>query len=195
MNSDDFITVDLLRHGATEGGARYRGRTDIALTEAGWRQMEAAAEDAGPWRAVVSSPLLRCRAFATRLAAQRAIPCLLDERLVELDFGDWEGCTAAALMRSSPAALKRFWQDPLAHPPPGGEAIQALSRRVLEAWREIRGRREPLLVVSHGGPIRVILAHLAGRPLARLAEIAVPHAVLLPVHVGWRPANLESVST
>jgi broad specificity phosphatase PhoE len=209
MAATGGATIHLLRHGETAaapahragrtseagrpfpsvGGARYCGRTDVALTDNGWRQMWSAVETAGAWRAVVSSPLARCRVFAERLAERRGIPVTLDERLVELDFGEWEGRRVAALMRACPEALARFWQDPLAHPPPGGETIAALSGRVLGAWRDIRARGEPVLVVSHAGPIRVILAHLAGRPLAHLPAIHVPHAVLLPVAAG-RPAPL-----
>lgn len=178
--------IHLLRHGETERGARYWGRTDVALSAEGWRQMGSAVEGGGPWRAIVSSPLARCRAFAERLAGKIAVPLSLDARLMELDFGEWEGRTATELMGSSPEALTRFWEDPLAHPPPGGERLEAFARRVLAAWQEIGARDEPMLVITHGGPIRVILAHVSGRPLTRLHNIPVPLAALVAVCAGSR---------
>ena len=186
-------SIHLLRHGDTEGGPRYCGRTDVALSDIGWRRMWASVEGVAPWRTIVSSPLARCAAFARQLSEQRDIPLSLDERLRELDFGEWEGRTAAELMVSASDALTRFWRDPLAHPPPGGETIQALQARVLAAWREIIGWREPALIISHGGPIRVILAHTSDRPLVNLHKITVPHAVLLPVELDVCAKESESL--
>ncbi len=54
-------TIDLLRHGACEGGEIFRGSSDVALSEQGWQQMRAAiADETAPWQAVVSSSLQRC---------------------------------------------------------------------------------------------------------------------------------------
>lgn len=171
--------IDLLRHGDAAGGPRYRGSTDDPLTATGWEQMRAAV--AGQrWDRVVSSPLARCRAFAEALAAERGIDLAVDARLREMDFGRWEGRSAKELMRADRDALLRFWSDPVAHPPPGGEPLAALARRVLEAWREHADAAagERVLLVSHGGPIRVILGHLAGIPQAALISLQVPPASL-----------------
>lgn len=186
-------SIHLLRHGETEGGLRYCGRTDVALSDTGWRQMWTSVEGAAPWRMIVSSPLARCAVFAQELSERRGIPLSLDVRLRELDFGEWEGRTAAELMASESDTLTRFWRNPLGHPPPGGETIQALQARVLAAWREIIGWREPALIISHGGPIRVILAHASGHPLANLHEITVPHAALLPVELEKCAKESESL--
>ena len=68
------LRIDLLRHGETERGGGFRGSLDDALTARGWQQMHAALHGAGPWDALISSPLQRCAAFASQLAAQRALP-------------------------------------------------------------------------------------------------------------------------
>ncbi|TAK47845.1 MAG: histidine phosphatase family protein [Xanthobacteraceae bacterium] len=178
----------LLRHGETEGGSGYYGVTDVALSSHGMRQMEAATRDAA-WDRIVSSPLRRCRAFADRLSQERGVPLAVDERLSEMNFGAWEGRTAAAIMAEDPEPLTRFWQDPLAHPPPGGERLDHFAARVWEAWRDIRrgdgnlaGQR--VLVVTHGGPIRVILCRIQALPLARLMELKVDHASLHRAELG-----------
>ncbi|MGN2390248.1 histidine phosphatase family protein [Pelomicrobium sp. G1] len=177
--------IDLLRHGEAEGGPRYRGSTDDPLTAAGWQQMEAAVEGQGPWDRIVTSPLARCAAFARALAARQVVALVVDERWREIGFGAWEGRTAEALMAEDPQALERFWRDPLAHPPPGGEPVPAFRDRVLAAWRELvsRCRGERVLIVTHGGPIRVVRAHLAGRSAADGLAIPVP----LGHRVRWQP--------
>lgn len=168
--------IDLLRHGEAEGGARYRGSTDDPLTAAGWRQMEAAVAGQGPWERIVTSPRARCAAFARALAKRYGRILEVDERWSEIDFGAWEGRTAEALMAEEPEALERFWRDPLTHPPPGGEPLPAFRDRVLAAWRELvsRCQGERVLIITHGGPIRVVAAHLTGRPLTHLLAIPVP---------------------
>jgi len=142
--------------------------------------MRAATEGSGPWDLIVSSPLLRCAAFAREFAHAQGVPLALEEGLAEMDFGEWEGRSAARLMEECPAALADFWRDPLNHPPPGGEPLTRFQARVVAAWetlcRSHAGKR--VLLVTHGGVIRMLLCHLQGRPLDRLLEIEVKHAAL-----------------
>lgn len=172
--------VGLLRHGEVTGGAVYRGRTDDPLSLIGWAQMRAATEGLCSWDLIVSSPLQRCAAFAGEFAQTHGAPLVEEERLVEIDFGEWEGRSAAQLMWESPAALADFWRDPLNHPPPGGESLGQFQERVVAAWealcRNHAGKR--LLLVTHGGVIRMLLSHLQARPLDRMMEIEVEHAAL-----------------
>ena len=176
--------IDLLRHGEVEGGVCFRGSTDDPLSREGWRQMEAAV-GAASWDSIISSPLRRCADFAQALAGRLNIQLYLARRLQELHFGLWEGQSAAELMRAQPEALGKFWQAPQANPPPGGESLAVFERRVLHAWRRItqthRGRR--ILVITHGGVIRVILRHVRRLPPDALGGIAVPHASLQRVFV------------
>jgi alpha-ribazole phosphatase len=179
--SDGVVHIDLLRHGETVGGTRFRGSLDDPLTDEGIRQMECAVANAGPWDEIVTSPLSRCAAFAASLAQRLSIPLEIDERLREIHFGDWEGRSYAELMATAPLALTRFLGDPLRHPPPGAESVEAFRERTLDAlWDRLTahnlGRR--LLLVTHGGVIRVMLCHARQWPLARLLEIDVPHASL-----------------
>lgn len=170
------VHVDLLRHGETSGGAVYRGVGDDPLTPAGRAQMSAALADGGGWDAVVTSPLRRCAEFARAVAEQHDIPLTIDARLREMDFGAWEGRSAEQIMRDDPQCLTRFWQDPWRHPPPGAESLVRVRARVLEVWGELVARGQSLLVISHGGPLRVILCQLLGHPTARMLELPVPHA-------------------
>ncbi|MBI3899415.1 MAG: alpha-ribazole phosphatase family protein [Gammaproteobacteria bacterium] len=175
--------MDLLRHGYVEGGPCYRGITDDPLSAAGWEQMWAAVSGDIRWDGIVTSPLTRCAAFARALAEQRALPLQIDARLQEMNFGRWEGRTAAQLLETDADALTGFWQDPWNRGPPGGESLAQVRARVLDAWGDIVAQRRRLLVVAHGGPIRVILCHVLNHPLAKLLEIDVPYAALRRIDV------------
>lgn len=170
--------VGLLRHGEVEGGNVYRGRTDHPLSETGWAQMHLATAEFNQWDRIVSSPLQRCAAFAGEFAHTLGIPLTLEAGLVEIDFGAWEGLSAADLMETSPLALADFWRDPLNHTPPGGEPLVRFRERVVETWEMLyrNHKGERLLLVTHGGVIRMLLSQLQGWPLDRLLEIEVKHA-------------------
>lgn len=175
--------ISLLRHGATAAGARYCGTTDVPLSEAGWQQLWQAV-DGKRWTRIVSSPLQRCAAFAQALAEAQQISCAIDLRWRELHFGDWEGASAAELFERSPLAIENFWRDPLSFPAPNSEPLPALQHRVLEAWKTLTASidmstdDETILVVTHGGPIRVVLAERDGIALRDLLKIEVAHAQL-----------------
>lgn len=174
------LWLDLLRHGETERGGGFRGSLDDALTATGWASLEVAVEGQGPWDAIVTSPLQRCAAFATALAQRLGLPCITVAGLSELHFGEWEGRSAADLMVDQAEALGRFWQDPFTHTPPGGEPLDAFRARIegaLAALVEAHpGQR--LLVVSHAGVMRLLLARARGLPAADLLQVEVAHGAL-----------------
>jgi alpha-ribazole phosphatase len=183
--SGRVTTIDLLRHGACKGGDIYRGRTDVVLSSAGWHQMQQAIDNAGGWQRVVSSPLLRCRAFAEQCATQLSIPLKIVTDLQEVDFGEWEGRLQQEVWRSDADLVNRFYEDPAAVTPPGGEATVAALSRVVEAWtlllRECAG--EHLLLVCHGGVIRLLLSHLLGMPLSAITRLHIPYAAIASIKV------------
>lgn len=172
-------SVGLLRYGATARQG-FLGSTDEPLMPQGLEQMRAAVGKGGGWDTVVSSPLARCAAFALEFATLRGIALHIDRRLRELHFGEWEGMSAVQLMRARPEALARFWDDPYGNVPPGGELLRAFERRVLAAWGDAVQRYAGcrVLVVTHGGVIRVILRHVRGLARTALLRLDVPHASL-----------------
>ncbi|OLU17453.1 alpha-ribazole phosphatase [Pseudomonas sp. PA1(2017)] len=171
------MILHLLRHGETEQGGGLRGSLDDALTEAGWAQLRAAVQADEHWDALVSSPLQRCARFAEELAAARGLPLQLEPGLQELHFGEWEGRTAAQLMETDADDLGRFWADPYAFTPPGGESLPAFETRVLDALQRLHPeyRERQLLVVTHGGVMRLLLARARGLPREQLLQVSVAH--------------------
>lgn len=187
------LHLELLRHGETELGGGFRGRLDDALTDLGWAQMRAAVGQECRWSALVSSPLQRCAAFAEELAGRHGLPLSIDEDLRELDFGQWEGLSPATLMESDAEALGRFWSDPYACPPPGGEPLSDFECRVFRALERLHRDHAgtSVLVVTHGGVMRLLGALAGGLAAGRLLEVVVAHGQRLSLEVtrndeGWR---------
>lgn len=180
--------MDLLRHGATVMNGRYCGSTDVALSDEGYAAMQRSTEGKR-WRRIVSSPLARCARFAEVLSATLRVPLHIDARWRELHFGEWEGRHASEIDED---ALGAFWRDPIAHAPPGSEPLTAMQSRVQTASEEwlADADHHGTLVITHGGPIRVLLAAAQGLPLHRAHEIEVPLASLHR----WPPPFVETPS-
>ena len=183
--TDSPTTLDLLRHGACEGGDILRGSTDSPLTAEGWRQMAAALERHGGWQRVLSSPLQRCRAFAEHFAIGRSLPFQIEAGLREIHFGAWEGRDITALWREEADALEHYYRFPGAVTPPGGEPLTAARDRLAATWRALLDRHggEHLLLVLHGGAIRLLLCQLLGAPLSSYQHFGIPHGCLIRLRV------------
>ena len=113
---------------------------------------------------VWTSPARRCRAPAERLAGALSIPLIADPRLLELDFGNWEGKSWDEVPR---AELDRWAADPRGFRAPGGESGDELIARVSDFFA---GLDRDCTVVSHGGPLRVLSALLQGEAIDLLAQ-------------------------
>ncbi|MHC8325734.1 alpha-ribazole phosphatase family protein [Pseudomonas sp. LB1P83] len=179
------LRLDLLRHGETELGGGLRGSLDDALTAKGWEQMRAAVVEQGPWDRLISSPLQRCARFADELGAQLGLPVHLDKDLQELHFGAWEGQSAAALMETDAEGLGLFWADPYSFTPPEGEPVGDFSTRVLAAVERLHAAYagERILLISHGGVMRLLLAQARGLPREQLLNVEVGHGSLFSLSV------------
>lgn len=154
----------LVRHGRTVDNAHGRllGRADPELDELGRRQAEAVGAALrsgrfGPIAAVVSSPLRRARATADALG----LPVRVDDRLVELDYGELEGTPVVEV----PPATWAAWRSDPHFRPPGGESLVELGVRVREAcvhWSRVEGPAGAVVLVSHVSPVKAATAWALG---------------------------------
>jgi broad specificity phosphatase PhoE len=180
----------LVRHAETEGALRGRcyGRLDVALSEDGVAQAAALAGAlAGlPLRAVYASPLARALETARPIAAARGLVPVVDARLRELDFGELEGLPYERIAAERPALFREWMESPGRVRFPGGEALADLRRRVRSSIEWIRRRHsgEAVAVVSHGGPLRVVLADAQGLDDAALFAIEQPFGAVTVVDWG-----------
>ncbi len=173
------IVIDLLRHGEVKAdGWAFRGRTDVPLSENGWQQMRSVAALFESFDHIATSPLQRCRLFAEEINATQKISLTMLDDIREMDFGAWENRDFAELEAEYGSLLQQFWQSPVGIQPPDGELFDTFSERVIDCWHawvksNIGNHR---LLVTHGGVIRVLLAHLLDMPMAALWRLHVPYA-------------------
>lgn len=190
QDEHQVTTIDLLRHGECEGGHVYRGSLDLPLNETGWQQLRGKAEGFTGWTRIVTSPLQRCAHFATELAARCERPLQVVDAFREVHFGDWEGRLIADVWREQGSDVRRFFSDPVNAAPPNGEPLHAFEQRVVAGWNALlQGHRgEHVLLVAHGGTIRVLLAQVLAMPLTRIANLDVPYASAsrVRIHHGGR---------
>ena len=185
MNHYPITTIDLIRHGEPIGGKKYRGHIDDPLSEKGWTQMRSAVAGYSPWDAVVSSSLCRCADFAKELAEQQQIPVILDERLMELGFGEWEGKTAKQLMKEDPDNLTRFWSDPVNNVPPGAETLTQFRERIIAGWHAAiqQHQGQHILMVGHAGMMRMIIREVLDMPIDKMFRLQVPNAGITRISI------------
>ena len=153
----------LLRHGATELSAerRFSGRGDVALSKEGIEQAELAARKlaAAPGvDVIITSPLQRARRTAEAAAEATGAPLIVDDDLIEADFGQWQGLTFAEARERWPDELAAWLATPDAAPP-GGESFAMVAMRVLAALDRIveAHAHERVVMVSHVTPIKTLI--------------------------------------
>jgi len=171
------FALHLLRHGAPDTPGLLMGRTDGAPTAAGVAACAAQAAGLGVKR-ILASDLRRSRAAGEAIGAMLGLPLTVDPRWRELDFGDWDGLASSAVDAD---AFARFWENPDAHPPPGGERWSALVARVAAAIADLAP--VPTLVVAHGGSMRAALQILCGFEQRQLWAFDLPYAARLSLQV------------
>ena len=168
------------------------GSTDVELAD-DWRAhvdealakiVDIASRDVS----VYSSPLLRCMMLAERFAATVKV----DHRLREFDFGQWELKPWDEIPRQEIEA----WLADIAHyAPPGGENLSSVFARSADWIDEIVRREEGnVVVITHGGVIRCLLAKVMGLPLAHAVRLEIDYASVSEVHIEGARVRVRSMN-
>jgi len=176
-------TLYLMRHGEPVLTGRMLGRTDCKVTSEGIAACRAQAEGLEVVH-IIASDLQRASRCGEAIAADLGRSLTVDPRWRELDFGTWDGLESGAI---DAEALGRFWNDPDANPPPGGERWSALVARVAAAIDTLPA--EPALVVAHGGAMRAALHVLCGFSQPQLWAFDLPYASVLALRVWDGPSR------
>jgi probable phosphomutase (TIGR03848 family) len=191
-------TLILLRHARSTANAAgvLAGRTPgVGLDEHGQVQVETLVERLAqlPLAALVSSPLLRCRETVAPLGQTRELKVTLDDRFIEVDYGEWTGRELRTLGKEP------LWKVVQAHPSaavfPGGEGLAALQVRAVAAVREWdaklaaeHGPHVLWLVCTHGDVIKAVLADALGMHLDGFQRIvANPCSISAVSYTDTRP--------
>lgn len=189
------VRLYLVRHGETADNVhmRYLGIRDEPLTDNGREQarLAAAALSQIPVRCVVSSPLRRAADTAGVIREACGAELRLDPRLAEGSFGKWEGRTRAEVASLGPgdAALLERWEADAACAPPGGESIESIQKRVLDLAEELASAfpAASVVLVSHVGPIKALLAAAVGIPLQSTRRLFLDPGTISVVEWGPQP--------
>lgn len=187
----------LARHGQSTWNAerRFQGSTDIALSALGRAQATALGQALAAYRvsAAYVSPYRRARETAEIALGDKPVPLSAMEELRELSLGDWEGCTVDEVRGREGDPYRAWLLAPHDCPPPNGEPLDAVYRRVQSAVERISAAHrddEDVLVVAHGGVISVYACVLLGCSFNSLWRLRVDNASLTVV----KPPRLVSLN-
>jgi broad specificity phosphatase PhoE len=163
-------TLILVRHGETDWNAQHRwqGHSDTALNDAGREQAHRLAAELERVDALYSSDLARARETAEIVAGTIGLEVRFDRRLRERGFGAWEGLTTEEIESSFPDEQRR-WRAGIGAGASDAEPFESFAARVGSFVDDVGLRHvdEEVLVVAHGGTIRVVHAIAAGLDYVR----------------------------
>lgn len=163
--------VLLIRHGETDWNAsrRWQGRAPVPLNEAGLAQAQALARYLAarqvPIDVLYSSPLPRARQTAQAIADALGLTVLTDDRLREVDVGDWQGLSHDEIEAWDGERFAAYLADWYHTPTPNGESRMELQVRARAAFDDITARHcgATIAIVSHGGTLGMLLESLLGK--------------------------------
>lgn len=160
----------MIRHGETQWNVsrRFQGRSDIPLNDEGRRLARITAEALAevPFARIHTSPLKRARETAELIKGERDIPVILDERIIEIGFGVYEGlCCGKDNYNIPDPEFMNFFDKPEAYKPPeGAESIEELKARTADFLQEIVHNKDmendTILVSTHGAALRGLLSSI-----------------------------------
>jgi broad specificity phosphatase PhoE len=166
-----YTTLFLVRNAATEWSreGRVTGRRDLALSTEGRAQADALAAQLAEIDVteVLCSPVLRAVETAEAIARGHGLEVARDPRLTDLGAGIWEGMKHDEVAASE--QYRRFIASPLSEEIPGGERLKDARDRMIASVDQALVDNElgaNVVVVSHAGPLRILLAHHLGMDLA-----------------------------
>jgi len=181
----------LLRHGQTAANAqaRLQGHIDLPLDEVGVEQARKCGEYLRTTfgdLTVISSPLIRAQQTARAVSGNVTI----DERFIELNYGDWDGIALTDVDQAQWAAWRK---DPMFRPP-NGESLVELDARVQPALEELveYARTHTVVVVSHVSPIKSGVAWAMGVGPDTSWRMQLERASICRIAIGPRGPSLHS---
>lgn len=181
-----MLTVYLLRHGETlwnADGNRYCGVTDIGLTDRGIQQAHSVVNvlKSISFDAIYSSPLQRALHTARIASGQLNEDIRIDGRLIEANFGEWEGKTKEEFIADKPDVWANWCQNPEQTRAGGnGETALEVINRVADFFQEVKQKYPSgtILVVAHNAVNRFYMAWKLGMPLKNYRRLVQDNSSL-----------------
>ncbi|CAN7466066.1 histidine phosphatase family protein [Mycolicibacterium frederiksbergense] len=196
------MTVILLRHGRSTSNTAHTlaGRSEgVDLDDKGREQAQTVVTRIGdlPVKAIVRSPLLRCERTVAPLAAALGVQPVVEDRIIEVDYGSWTGRTIGELVKEP--LWKVVQQQPSAAVFPDGEGLAQVQARAVAAIREhdrrLAGEHDGdvlWVACTHGDVIKAVLADALGTHLDTFQRItADPASMSVIRYTDTRPFVLH----
>lgn len=186
--------ITLLRHGEVDArNDIFRGSSNHELTKKGWQSMKKSMEQIQPSKGsnkgiaskkitrmkvdfLVTSPRARCIKFAERYKDEKKLPWKIDEKIAEMDFGDWEERTFEETKISDPKQYSLMYENPKKFHPPNGEKYSDFQKRTLSALSGIKNLRvNHVVMVTHAGVISHLISHACGDSAKNWSKYYLPY--------------------
>ena len=181
----------VVRHGESQGNALglWQGHKDYTLTKKGNQQALLTKEylSGTYFDKLQTSDLTRAIQTTEIIKSDHLKSIEVESKWKELNFGCWEGQSSLEINRG--AGILNFWyQNPTKAKIPGGETFLQLQKRVVEAYDSLykqiqTSKSANVLLVAHGGSIRVLGCYLAGIPLSNLWRLGVNHCSITRISI------------
>ncbi len=168
----------LIRHGQTGWNreAKFRGRVDIDLDEAGMKQAEAVADRLTGCEAaaIYSSPLKRAMTTAEPISRRLGLQVVPLEGINDMNFGSWEGRSIDEVRDQNKELFDMWRYSPEKLSIPGGETLDDVQQRVAATMDDLAAKHEndTVLLVTHRVVCKVLLCHLLGLDNSHFWQIA-----------------------
>lgn len=199
-----MVRIILIRHGETQWNieGRYQGQEDTHLSERGLKQGRLVAEGLRNTHldAAISSPLERSYMTCKFCADLHDLPVRKDDRLLEINHGDWEGCLAGEIKAEYPTEFRQWHAQPqYVTMPGGGESLEDVRRRVRDAFNEyaVTYAGQTILVAAHDAVNKAIICDLMGLDMSHFWQIKQDNTCINVVEYEngqWRVVLLNSTA-
>ena len=162
-----MLRLYFMRHGETVWNTerRYQGMTDSELSEEGLRQAECAAKRFKNIKIdkIYASPLKRAMKTAEKIAAEKGLEIISEDDFREIHFGEWEGKTVPELTEKYGESYTNFIREPHKYGFPGEGSVENVINRIKPGIDRLIAEDEGnVLIVSHGGIIRLMIMYIMG---------------------------------
>jgi probable phosphoglycerate mutase len=195
------FTLLLVRHGHVEGihPERFRGRTDLPLTDLGRRQAAATAQFmAAQWpaAAIYASPHGRCLDTATAIGELQHLAVQPLPPLIDIDYGEWQGRTRDEVRAAEPERFRSWMEQPHLTIIDEAETLQDVQARLARALDMMRSAHPggTVIAVGHDSTNRVLLTLALDLPLSRYWHLQQDPCAINVLQFGENGARVVAVN-
>jgi alpha-ribazole phosphatase len=168
----------------------YNSYTDVPLSDKGAKQMEEVIQylknfkdvEFGQVQSIYSSPLTRCTNIADKLANEWNCPVIKDDKLVEMNFGIFEGKTYQEIDLSFPNELLQWSNDYIHFQIPEGESLQQCMVRIKPFVNHLINQDQDIVIVTHGGIVKLLMLLFLDLPIEFYWKFATDNCCIVEIN-------------